>query len=190
MKFRFVLLGPDDDPERDPSAREDPPGMSHTASRARRYEQRGAGIVRRETCASGRWRIIPVANFNARIVRDILLDDGEQERREFCVEAELGERKLAFAVSAAEFGRMGWVLQKLGPEAIVFPGQQQHARAAIQLLSGPIRQERIFTHLGWRKHDVQWLYLFAAGAMAADGPLSDVQVQLPTPLQHYQLRRS
>ena len=50
---------------------------------ARRYEQRGAGIVRRETCANGRWRIIPVANFHARIVRDILLDDGEEERREF-----------------------------------------------------------------------------------------------------------
>src|SRR5262249_47413391 len=41
------------------------------------------------------------------------------ERREFGVEAELGGRKLTFAVPAAEFGRMGWVLQKLGPDAIL-----------------------------------------------------------------------
>jgi hypothetical protein len=114
MKFRFVLLGPDDDPEGDPSAREDPPGVPHTASRARCYEQREAGIVRRENCSNGRWRIIPVANFHARIVRDILLDDGEEERREFGVEAELGGRKLIFAVSAAEFGRMGLGTAEVG----------------------------------------------------------------------------
>ena len=83
---------------------------------------------------------------------------------------------------------MGWVLNRLGPQAIIYPGQQQHARAAIQWLSGPVRQESIFAHLGWRKHGPQWAYLHAAGALGAAGPVSDLRVQLPAPLQHYQVR--
>ena len=139
MKFRFVILGPDDEPDGHSAARE----VHHTASRALPYEQTGAGIIRRLALANGRWKMIPVTNFTARIVRHIIMDDGEEERREFGVEAEVAGQKLAFSISAAEFGRMGWVLQKLGPEAIVYPGQQQHARAAIQELSGPIRRECI-----------------------------------------------
>ena len=66
-------------------------------------------------------------------------------------------------------------------------GQQHHARVAIQWLSGQIRQERIFAHLGWRKHGPHWMYLHAGGALGVDGPLPSVQVQLPATLQSYQL---
>ena len=145
-------------------------------------------MVRREQLQNGRWKCTAVANFTARIVSDIIRDDGAEERRDFGLEAELGGQRLAFAVPAAEFARMGWVLQKLGPQAILYPGQQQHARAAIQCLSDAIREERIFTHLGWRKHGPEWVYLHAAGALGAHGPLSGWQVRLPAPLQHYQLR--
>ena len=79
-------------------------------------------------------------------------EPAQSPKREFGLEVELGGRRMAFSVSAAEFSRMGWVLNKLGPQAIIYPGQQQHARAAIQWLSGEIRQEHIFAHLGWRKH--------------------------------------
>ena len=54
--------------------------------------------------------------------------------------------------------------------------------------SGPIRQERIFTHLGWRKQGAQHMYLHAGGALGADGLLSGVQVQLPSTLQLYQMQ--
>ena len=94
---------------------------------------------------------------------------------------------LAFSVPAAEFGRMGWVPSKLGPQAIIYPGQQQHARAAIQWLSGDIHQERIYTHLGWRKHGAGWVYLHASGALGMNGPVSGIQVKLPTALQEYQV---
>ncbi len=83
---------------------------------------------------------------------------------------------------------MVWVLNKLGPQAIIYPGQQQHARAAIQWLSGEIPQEHIFTHLGWRNHGSQWVYLHAGGAVAAVGLLSGVQVQVPAALQPYQVQ--
>jgi hypothetical protein len=79
---------------------------------------------------------------------------------------------------------MGWVASKLGPQAIVYPGQQQHARAAIQWLSGRIRQERIFSHTGWKKQGAQWVDLPADGALGADGPISGVQVRLPDAYRH------
>ena len=104
------------------------------------------------------------------------------------MEAELGGRKVAFSLSASEFGRMNWVLHRLGPQAIVYPGQHQHARAAIQWFSGPIRQERIFTHFGWRKQGTRYMYLHAGGALSADGSPPGVQAQLPSVLQLFQLQ--
>jgi len=188
MKFKFVLLGPDDDPDgpRRPQARAArvPPSQC----RVLRYEQRGADIIRVEQRENGRLKTTAVANFHARIVRDVILDDGQEQRRLFGLEAALGGQRVAFAVCAAEFSRMSWVLNKLGPQAIVYPGQQQHARAAIQWLSGEIRQEHIFAHLGWRKHGEHWLYLHAGGALGAGGMLSGVQVQVPAALQSYQVR--
>jgi len=78
------------------------------------------------------------------------------------------ERVLAADLTAAEFGRMNWVLHRLGPQAIVYPGQHQHTRAAIQSFSGPIRQERVLTHLGWRRQGTQYL--------ASRGPLQSCRV--------------
>jgi hypothetical protein len=117
----------------------------------------------------------------------LILDDGEQQQREFGLEAELGGQKLIFVVPAAQFGRMGWVLRQLGPQAIIYPGQQQHARAAIQCLSGSIQKERIFTHLGWRNHEGHWVYLHAGGAVGAQGPRGHLRVKLPTALRRYEV---
>ena len=134
-------------------------------------------MVRCERLDNGRRKVTAVANFTARIVRDLILDDDAEPGREFDVEAEWGGRQHAFSVSAAEFARMGWVLHKLGPEAIVYPGRQQHARAAIQWLSGAIRQEHIFTHMGWCRCGPDWVYLQSGGAVGAQGLRCDVQVQ-------------
>jgi hypothetical protein len=97
-------------------------------------------------------------------------------------------KRFAFVVTAAEFGRMSWVLDHLGPGAIIYPGQLQHARAAIQYVSGSIRQQRIFTHTGWRKSGTDWVYLDAGGAIGAAQSPCDMQVELPSALAHYQLR--
>jgi len=187
MKFRIVFLGQHEDPAGDLAARETGAADPITGSPAR-YAHRGTEMVRRDQRANGRVTYTPIANFQARIVSDIIRDDGSQPQREFGVEAELGGRRLGFAMPAAEFGRMGWVLDRLGPEAIVYPGQQQHVRAAMQSLSAAIPREHIFAHLGWRRHGAQWVYLHAGGALGAAGPLEGLQVQLPAPMQNYQLR--
>src|ERR1017187_4733111 len=189
MKFRFVLLDPDGDSHRHTPPRENAAAAeSADPAQAFRYQIRGTDMVRQERLADGRHRLIPVANFRACIVSDIILDDGVEQQRHCGVEAELDGQKVVFTVPAVEFGRMGWVLPRLGPRAIIYPGQTQHARAAIQELSGPIRQERIFSHLGWRKPDLDWVYLHAGGALGAAGLRSDWQVQLPAPLQDYRLQ--
>jgi hypothetical protein len=185
MNFRMIWMGPDDDPQqRPPQAGASSDLLNRTLPR---YAQRGTGMVHQERLQNGRVKVTSLANFQAQIVRDLVFDDGEQEKREFGIEAKLTDSTLAFSVSAEEFGRMGWVLGRLGPQAIIYPGQHQHVRAAIQSLSGPIRQERIFTHLGWRKHGVDWVYLHVGGALGSGGQISTVQVRLPAALQAYQI---
>ena len=78
---------------------------------------------------------------------------------------------------------MSWALNRLGPQAIVYPGQQQHARTAIQCLSDTVTQERVFGHLGWTEHEQEWVYLHAGGGVGICGLRSDVQVELPDALQ-------
>jgi hypothetical protein len=186
MKFRMIWMGQDDD-----RGRHELPAGTAAAELNRScsilYEQSGTEMVRRERLGNGRVKLTPVANFNARIVRDVVWDDDSEQGRYFGLEAELGGQKLAFLVTAAEFGRMTWVLDKLGPQAIIYPGQQQHARAAIQYLSSVTKPERIFTHLGWRKNGEDWLYLQAGGAVGAEGIVGGLRLQLPAPLQQYQV---
>src|SRR3984885_11028658 len=187
MNFRLVWVGPEDDPPERRPVSEKNAAMDRPLQSGVLYEQQGTGMVRREQLHNGSAKVTAVANFNARIVRDLILDDGEQQRREFGLEGEVGGQKLGFVIPAAEFGRMGWVLRQLGPQATIYPGQQQHARAAIQCLSGSIQKERIFTHLGWRKHEGHWVYLHAGGAVGAQGPRGHLRVKLPTALRRYEV---
>jgi hypothetical protein len=84
---------------------------------------------------------------------------------------------------------MGWVAEHLGATAIVMPGMtlKDHARAAIQLLSQHITQQRVYTHLGWRKRGEAWCYLHAGGAIGTQGVVSAVTVRPGDALALYQL---
>jgi len=186
MKFRMIWIGSEDDPGKHARAPEQIAGRPQKLDGVR-YEQRDAGMVRREQLRNGDIRLVPVANFTARIVRDIVLEDDNEQQREFGLEAEVAGQKISFVVPAEEFRRMGWVLRQLGPRAIIYPGQLQHARAAIQWLSGSIHSERIFTQLGWRKHGSGWVYLQSGGPVGLEGTSSNWQVQLPAALQNYRM---
>ena len=132
MKFRMIWLGPDDEPEPQPLPESE--GASNRSAPPFPYEKHSGGLIRRELSVNNRRRIIPLTSFSARIVVDRILDDGNEQHRGFVVEAEVGTHKVLVELAATEFGRMGWVLNRLGPSAIIYPGQQQHARAAIQNL--------------------------------------------------------
>src|SRR6266404_701828 len=55
------------------------------------------------------------------------------------------------------------------------------------LRRGRMWLERICARLGWMKHGPQCVYLHAAGALGAAGPVSGFELQLPIALQHYRL---
>jgi hypothetical protein len=182
MNFRLVWMGPEEDDPQAPT-----PAVSAAIFRKSKgsifpYALRGSEMIRQQKLSNGPLKITPLTNFQGRIVRDIRIDDGTSEQRELGIEAVIEKTKTVFSIPASQFNRMNWVLEYLGPRAIVYPGQHQHARAAIQWLSGQIQAERIYTHLGWRKHDGSWLYFHSGGALGADGPNRGVRVQLPDAL--------
>ena len=93
---------------------------------------------------------------------------------------------------------MGWSVEQLGAKAIVYPGfgLKDHARAAVQLLSGDIPERSVLTHTGWRKVDDGWVFLHAGGTIGTvaeitvDLPSALTRVALPTPLTGDALREA
>jgi hypothetical protein len=139
----------------------------------------------RETKDDGDW--IPLTNFSARIVFDIIRDDGVEVTRALEIEATINNRTLRFTVNAAKFGQMTWPLEHLGAEAVVHPGQSSRARTGVQMLSGRIPQRCVYTHTGWREIDGKRVYLHGGGALGSVGPVNGLEVQLPEGLNNYVL---
>ena len=123
---------------------------------------------------------IPLTNFTAEIVSDLVEDDGAEEKHTFEIEARLGERQRRFEVPASRFASMNWVAEHLGASAFVYPGfgYEKHAAVAIQSLSGEITERRCFAHTGWRQIEGEWAYLHAGGAIGPIGPLTGVEVAM------------
>jgi hypothetical protein len=152
------------------------------------YRETGTGIeYLHRTNKADIWS--GLTNFTARIVSDLVQDDGIETIRALEIEAHLNNRTHRFTVPAAQFGHMNWVLEHLGAEAVVQPGQgsKDRTRAAIQILSGSIRQRRVYTHTGFRNVDGQSVYMHAGGALGPVGPVDGIEVQLSEQLDRYYL---
>jgi len=133
------------------------------------YRMSPRGLVRE--CINGDdIEIQPLTNFNAWITVDNELDDGVEVRHEFEITVELQGTRQVVSVTAEEFERMTWVLTKLGGNAIVGAGivTRDHARAAIQSVSGAIPRRKLYEHLGWVKIGDKWAFLHAGGAIGTD----------------------
>jgi hypothetical protein len=75
MNFRLIWMGHDDDPQ------DEPHRSGRFVSRSAAggfpaYAQQGNEMVHRQLLQNGRVKITPVANFQARIVGDLVFDDG------------------------------------------------------------------------------------------------------------------
>ena len=115
----------------------------------------------------------PIANFLARPTREIIRDNGLEQEMTFEVEGLLsgGIPLPRITIPAKELFSMNWIPEKWGLKPNMEPGQgsKDKMRHAIQSLSRNIKQETIYTHLGWRKVNGKWIYLHAGGAVGADG---------------------
>ncbi len=132
---------------------------------------------------------VPLTNFTARIIGDVAEDDGAEVRRRFDIAATLRGRSHHFSVPASQFANMGWSVEQLGAGAIVYPGfgLKDHARTAVQLLSGAIPERRVYTHTGWRKVDDGWVFLHAGGTIGSIGTVLEIIVNLPSALARFAL---
>src|SRR5215207_5218976 len=127
----------------------------------------------------------PLTNFIARITGDVAEDDGAEVRRSFEIEATLMGRSTIFTIPSSQFSGMGWATEHLGAGAIVYPGfgLRDHARAAIQLLSGGVPTRNVYAHTGWRLVDGEWVYLHAGGAIGRVGQVESIHIELTGSLE-------
>lgn len=133
--------------------------------------------------------LIPLTNFDARIIADMVSDDGAERQNSLEIEARIGECVQQFTVPASSFASLNWAIEHLGSKAIVYAGAtvKDHARVAIQMLSGERKQLIVYTHIGWRKVDGQWVYLHTGGGVGQSGTLANVTVDLGDSLSLYRL---
>jgi hypothetical protein len=133
--------------------------------------------------------LIPLCNFAARIVADVIEDDGAAERRVYEVQGKLASRHTysTVNVSADEFGAMRWMDRLLGAATTVYASQSEHVRCAVRLLSDRIAQSTIYTHTGWREIDGYLYYLHSGGAIGGEGNITGITVRLPDTLSRFEL---
>ncbi len=153
------------------------------------YELTPKGIIHHTYTRNGEKVDKVLANFTARIVSNTEVDDGVETKNNLEIEAVLKNRTKVFSVPSSEFASMNWALEKLGGEAIIAPGAgaKDHARAAIQHLSGDIERRRVYTHTGWRRLGGMSFYLHGDGAIGSEGLYDSVAVKLPPNLAPFRL---
>lgn len=133
------------------------------------YKATPRGLVREIVGKEGVTEV-PLTNFTASITTDIEVDNGVDTRHEFEVKVELDGKVQVIQVPADEFERMNWVVPRLGAKAIIQAGMvtRDHARAAIQSVSGQIAHRKLYEHLGWVNVQGRWTFLHAGGGIWTD----------------------
>ncbi|PON15811.1 hypothetical protein C2W62_21820 [Candidatus Entotheonella serta] len=132
---------------------------------------------------------VPLANFAATIVTDLIEDDGVERTRTFEIEVTLQQQTTRLMVPAASFAHLTWVTAQLGAGAIIAPGNtmKDHCRAAIQTLSTALTTRTVYTHCGWRQIGEAWCYLHGAGAIGPQEVVANIDVSLGETMARYRL---
>jgi hypothetical protein len=114
--------------------------------------------------------LVPLSNFIACIVEDVVVDDGSGEiDRFFTIEARIGGRQTRFNVSSQIFDGLSWVPRHLGALASFESPRVKHLVAkAIRIESQKtLREVHAYGHTGWIElgSPGRWVYLHAGGAI-------------------------
>jgi hypothetical protein len=152
------------------------------------YEATPGGIIWNKETPEGIFPV-PLTTFTALITGQVAEDDGAETHRWLEIEAILRGRDYHFRVLSGQFSGMAWPMEHVGAAAAFWAGLsiKDHARAAIQFLSGDPPERRVYAHLGWRKIGGSWCYLHAGGAIGPVGPVPEVDVSLSSDLELYRL---
>jgi len=148
----------------------------------------GQAIVWRKPNGDG-YDAVRLTNFSARVVCEIVEDDGVEFRRQLEIQAICNGRDYRFLVPIGRFAAMNWPIEEIGISAIVQPGigLKDRARVAIQELSRDAGERRVYTHTGWRKLGEDWVYFHGGGGIGAEGAVPGLEVRLPDALDGFRL---
>jgi len=126
---------------------------------------------------------VRLANFQARIVEEIVEDNGIEQIHKYLIEGAQKDRRLRLIeVPASTFQSMSWIY-KWGNSAVIEPGFmiKDYVRHAVQITSEP-KSTFCYTHTGWRNIEDRWVYLSSNGGIGGN-----VQVKLPREIKRYAL---
>ncbi|MDD5734867.1 MAG: DUF3854 domain-containing protein [Methanothrix soehngenii] len=129
---------------------------------------------------------VPICNFVACPIRDILKDDGLTTERfiEFQGILQGGAILSPVKISGKNFLEMKWLIEAWGIRPAIEPKLEQYVRHALQLMAqAGIPESTVFTHLGWRKIKGSWAFLHAGGAVGSEA----VEVEISDRLRKYSL---
>ena len=133
----------------------------------------------KEDKASKKSSIVIMANFAARIQKEIIKDDGQDSKMLFEIGGILFGGKIlpVIVIPSNKFASMAWPVEHWGAAANIIPGvaAKDNLRYAIQITGFNCSKETIYTHTGWRKIGGKWIYLHGGGAIGADNVIVDLK---------------
>lgn len=151
------------------------------------YQATDDGLIMWRVGREGNHSPVTLANFTARIVADVVRDDGEEKTRALKLAASLNGQASELIITAAEFGKMDWPIDRLGARANVMPNYKDHTRCAIQTISTSIDSMTSYCHTGWNQIEGKAIYLHAGGAIWSGGHVPNLHIDLDRQLQKYRL---
>lgn len=143
------------------------------------------------TVKHGKDGVVDLANFSAKILKEIYYVDADKKTTYFQIAGRDSHDKPLpeIQVPATNFPSMSWVLPAWGSRAVIMPipSAERELKTAIMVLSKP-QQETIYTHTGWIEANGKHAYLDAHGAITPKGRNSKYRVHLPPELSRFRLR--
>jgi hypothetical protein len=160
----------------------------HAGDPSPTYFEKNGRLYRHGPVRDGILVDIQLTSFTARIEENVVLDDGCEERISFRIRAEVGDIVRVFDLTATQFEKPEWSMERIGSDAFSLPREWEHAKAAIRSLSVGAPRRTVFTYLGWRKVGDTYIYLHGPGAIGPTGMIEGIETRLPPALARYQLR--
>jgi hypothetical protein len=150
-----------------------------------------SGAIHRTVPTEDGQTLIPLCNFDARIIAQTTRDDGAEQTKCFTIEGRRADGAIlpAVEIRADEFATLSWVTTLWGNGPVIYAGMgtKDHLRTAIQMLSRGPAEQTVYGHTGWREIDGQWCYLHGGGAIGPTVMAPQIKVHLDGAAARFQL---
>ena len=147
-----------------------------------RAGQDGLHLVRWE---GGREQAVQLANFDCRLLAEVVEDDGKREEELLELETEFRGEVRRFRIPADQLRGLRWVHSMVSPLADV-KARAQLVESLHRRCSSPPRR-RVHAHLGWCELEGRPIYVHAGGALGGSGVDAAIEVRIDPPFDRFLL---